>query len=274
MHEYAPVHAGPRDIRPPDPLVRTTTLAYMRIRSAEACRRLAHLAFRDASSALDLTYAAGHFWREPLPPGLAVTSNNLDPAAPTDLHLDFTRTGLTAGAYDLVVYDPPHLADGGSSGIMAEKYGTIRTTASLRELIVAGAREAARVAAVGVVVKVTEHSHGGRFLDQSAWVSSALGTPYFKLSTLRPSGLVASGRWRAERVPRSNGAVYLVYRHDGRGHVDFDALWRRQALHLPVPSGAVKLCCSCNAALPAGRSDRATCSSACRQRAYRERRRV
>src|SRR3712207_9308891 len=58
-----------RAIRPPDPIIRGTTLAYMPIDGHEATRRLVHLAFRDAHTALDLTYAHGGFWREPLPPG-------------------------------------------------------------------------------------------------------------------------------------------------------------------------------------------------------------
>src|SRR4051794_24665594 len=101
---------GLRLIRPADPAIRGVTMTYMPIGSAEAVRRLAHLAFRDAHSALDLTHAAGRFWSDPLPPGLAVTMNNLDNSASTDLHLDFTATSLPAGAFDLVVLDPPHVA--------------------------------------------------------------------------------------------------------------------------------------------------------------------
>jgi hypothetical protein len=263
-----------RIIRPPDPEIRGTTLTFMRSGSADACRRLVHLAFRDAQTALDLTYAAGRFWREPLPPGLAVTSNDWRPDAATDLHLDFTQTGLASASYDLVIYDPPHLADGGTTGIMATRYGTVRSVAELRAMIAAGAAEAWRVSSVGVIVKVTEHHHGGRFLNQSGWIEAAIGAPlYTKLSTLRIPGLVKSGRWKAERVPRANGAVYLVFRHGASSHVDFDALYRRQTLRLGRQDLTPNLCRTCNALLPPGRADRATCSDACRQAAYRRRRR-
>src|SRR4051812_36569865 len=143
-------------IRPPDPAIIGTTLRFMPIRSHEAVRRLVHLAFRDARSALDLTYLDGAFWRGPLPPGLTVTGNNLDPASSADLHLDFTATNLSAGAYDLVVIDPPHVADAGANGIMGARYGTVRGSAALRELIEAGCREAWRIAAVGIVVKIAD----------------------------------------------------------------------------------------------------------------------
>jgi hypothetical protein len=268
---------GGRLIRPPDPFVRGTTLAYMRAGSAEACRRLVHLAFRDAHTALDLTYAAGRFWRDPLPPGLAVTSNNWDTSALTDLHVDFTSTGLASGSYDLVVYDPPHIADGGASGIMATRYGTVRSVAELRAMIAAGAREAWRVSSVGVIVKVTEHHHGGRFLNQSGWIETAIGAPlYTKLSTIRTAGLARIRRWKAERVPRSNGAVYLVFRHGASSHLDFDAVWRRQTLRSsPKAPQALRpnLCSECDTPLDqSARKWRRTCSDACRQGAYRRRR--
>src|SRR5205823_4567379 len=144
---------SPHAIRPSDPAIRGPTLRYMGIRSHEAVRRLAHLAFRDAHTALDLTYLRGAFWRDPLPPGLVVTGNNLDPASGAELHLDFRETGLPDGAFDLVVLDPPHVADAGTNGIMGKRYGTVRGTAALRELIDIGCREARRVAKVGVLVK-------------------------------------------------------------------------------------------------------------------------
>jgi len=43
----------------------------MPIASHEAVRRVVELAFRDATSVLDLTYAAGCFWRDPLPPAIS-----------------------------------------------------------------------------------------------------------------------------------------------------------------------------------------------------------
>jgi len=259
-------------IRPPDPLVRGVTLAYMPIASHEATRRLVHLAFRDAHTALDLTYAHGGCWRDPLPPGLRLTTSNLDPASAAELHLDFTATGLPDDAYDLVVYDPPHLADGGATSIMARRFGTVKGTVALRETIEAGAREAWRIASIGVVVKVTDHNHGGELLLQSDWIKDALPVgPYTMLHTMRP-GHLRDGKHRAERVPRSNGAVWLVFRRDGHQHKSFDDLYERQPAALRS-AGRLRLgrCAACEGALPQGRSDLAYCSGACRAAAYRRR---
>jgi hypothetical protein len=256
-----------RAIRPPDPAIAGKTLAYMPIGSAEACRRMVDLAFRDAASVLDLTYAAGNFWRKPLPPGLTVTTNNLNPQARTDFHLDFTATGLPSASYDLVVYDPPHIADAGAASILGQRYGTARGSDGLFDLVTAGVREAWRVSRVGIVVKLADTSHGGRYLQLSRWVYDSLGVePYFVSHTTRRP--IVDPKWKVQRVPLSNGAVYLVWRHDGGSHVDFDALWRRHALRI----GGATRCGNCNAVMLERRPQAATCSSACRQMAYRRRR--
>ena len=262
-----------RAIRPSDPLVRGVPLAYMAAPSHAATRALVHVAFRDAHTALDLTYAHAGFWREPLPPGLRLATNNLDPRSGAELHLDFTRTGLPDAACDLAVYDPPHVADGGMRSIMARRFGTVRGTGALREMIEAGAREAWRVAAVGILVKVTDHAHGGEFLSQSDWVKAVIPAhPYVVLHAYR-GGHLRDGKHRVQRVPRSNGAVYLAFRKDGHRHKDFDRLYARQPAALRL--GALTVlgrCASCHGALGDGRRDRGYCSAACRQRAYRERR--
>jgi hypothetical protein len=215
-------------VRPPDPAVVGTTMRYMQIGSAEAVRRLVDLAFRDAHTALDLTYAHRGFWADPLPPGLVVTGNDIDPESTADLHVDFRSTGLPDSAYDLVIFDPPHVADGGKAGIMARRYGTVRGTAALRALIEAGCHEAWRVAAIGVLIKVADHSHQGEEQALSEWVKAAIGARvYTLLHSFRP-GYLRDGKHRVERVPRNNGATWLAFRKDGHRHLNFDRLYERQ----------------------------------------------
>lgn len=219
-------------IRPPDPAIVGTTRTFMAISSSDACRRLVHLAFRDAHSVLDLTFAKGGFWCDPLPPGLSVLRNTLDCSIEAEFHRDFTDTGLADGAYDLVVYDPPHIADGGAGSIMAARYGTVKGTAALRELVQAGAAEAWRVSRVGVLVKVADSSHGSELCRLSAWVTDVLPmAPYVVLHTIRP-GSLEDGRWVAHRVPRNNGSTYLAFRRAGHRHTDFDRLYARQMSQL------------------------------------------
>ena len=95
---------------------------------------------------------------------------------------------------------------------------------------------------------------------------------YFELHTPRGYTL-RDGKWRVQRTPRSNGAVYLVFRKDGHRHRDFDKLYARQPAALRVGT-LLQLgrCASCTGPLGDARRDRAYCSPACRQKAYRLRR--
>jgi hypothetical protein len=114
----------------------------------------------------------------------------------------------------------------GAASIMGQRCGTIRGTAALRELIEDGAREAWRLASVGVLIKVADHSHQGELLLLSDWIKSALGAhPYIVLHAIRPGYL---RKHRVERVPRNNGATWLAFRKDGHRHRDFDRLYARQ----------------------------------------------
>jgi hypothetical protein len=206
-----------RAVRPPDPAIDGPTYAVMAIPSHEAVRRLLHLDFRDAWSVLDLTYGRGNFWRDPLPPGIVLTTNNPEPASPADRHADFRAMPLSDGSHDLVIFDPPHLADGGKDSIMAARFGTVKGIDGLRALIQDGCREAWRLALVGVVVKTADHEHEGRLLELSGWVREVLGAPSMVLHATRPTNL-EDGRWREQRSPRCNYASYLSFRKDRARH--------------------------------------------------------
>jgi hypothetical protein len=206
-----------RAVRPPDLLVEGVTYAVMPIDSAEAVRRLLHLDFRDARTVLDLTFGAGRFWREPLPPGIALETNNPDPRCRADHRFDFRAVPLPDGSYDLVLLDPPHVADGGERSIMAARFGTCKGTEALRALIEQGCREAWRLARIGVLVKVADHEHEGRLLELSQRVRGALGAPSMVLHAVRPTNL-EDPNWRAQRSPRCNYASYLTFRKDRARH--------------------------------------------------------
>src|SRR5207248_9914461 len=141
----------------------------------------------------------------------------------------------------------------------------------LRTMIEAGAREAWRVASVGILVKVADHSHAGELLLLSDWVKAVVPVqPYTVLHTYRPAYL-HDGKRRAERVPRTNGATYLAFRKDGHQHRDFDHLFRRQTTSRLAGLAERRRCAMCDTPIGDRRADAATCSDRCRQRARRQR---
>lgn len=261
-------------LRPPDPAFGSGLPPRTgRYSSAQAMRLLAHCYFRDCWSALDLTFGSGLFWKSPVPPGLTITTNNLDPSSRADLHLDFTDTGLPDGSYDLAVYDPPHLADLGAASFMRARFGTARSE-GFRAMIEGGALEAWRIARVGILVKLADGPHGGRYQQLTRWVEGVIPVPpVFELHAIgRPTPRSAG---EISRVPRGNDASWLVFRRDGHGgrYPDFIRQDERQAALQVARERLAKRCVMCNAAIGDRRRDVTTCSPACRQRAYRERER-
>jgi hypothetical protein len=115
---------------------------------------------------------------------------------------------------------------------------------------------------------LADHSHGGEFLQLSRWACDEMGTaPYFVAQTYRPP--VRDGKWKVQRVPRNNGADWLIFRKDGGQHQDFDQRYRRQQASQIASIGSMRRCAMCDNPINSRRADAATCSAACRQKMHR-----
>jgi hypothetical protein len=173
-------------------------------------------------------------------------------------------TGLPDDAYDVVVLDPPHNPDAGVNSFLGARYGTARGTDGLERLIRDGVREAWRIARIGVIVKVQDQSHGSEYVEESEWVRHAVPMRvYIKLEQLGRPTPGHGKRTLHQRVPYKGASTYLVFRKDSHRHRDFDQQYLRQIR---------ARCVSCNALLLDRRQQTTTCSPACRQQAYRQRR--
>jgi hypothetical protein len=265
-----------RLIRPPDPkLSGETGLRIGRYSNAETTRILLHCFLRDAHTAIDLTHGAGRFWADPYPPGLTIVTNNIDPEAQTDLHVDFTATGIPDGSYDVAAYDPPHLPHLGATSFFATRYGTVRSTDGFQAMIEAGVREAWRISRVGIIVKLTDAPNGGAYLPLTSWAYEALrAEPCYVMHIVgRPTPRPAGEEGQA---PRNNGADWLVFRHDGKRYPSFNKLYERQVSRFEREQARLqppRPCRNCDALLPeGGRRHRLTCSDRCRTALKRSRR--
>jgi hypothetical protein len=177
--------------------------------------------FSDAETALDMTYGRGNFWDGSA--HVRITAHDaLAERAPNGA-ADFRHLPYPPRSFDVVLFDPPHLPDGGADSIMATRYGTY-TYAELMQVIPAGVLEAWRLARLGIVVKVTDAIHDEQLQLESDWVREALGwlRPYDLVHQVRPRALVNS-RWEEQLSAYNNGASFLVFRRNPR-HV------RRQAI--------------------------------------------
>src|SRR5262249_40372042 len=78
----------------------------------------------DAGTALDTTYGSGNFGDGSAP--VRVTGVDADPTRALDGVADFRRLDYGDASFDVALFDPPPLADGGAQSVMTGKFGTYR----------------------------------------------------------------------------------------------------------------------------------------------------
>lgn len=118
---------------------------------------------------VDVTYGKGNFWTRFRPDHLV--AHDLDPTKGDGV--DFRHLPEKDESVDVVVFDPPYIAQGGreTSTIpnMLDRYGLVdvpKTTRELEELIAAGMKEATRVLRPKgrLLVKCMDYVNGGRLV--------------------------------------------------------------------------------------------------------------
>jgi len=170
--------------------------------------------FSDAETALDTTGGDGGFWDGS--EHLSVTLLIRDPLRSDGP--DFRDLDWEDDSVDVVLMDPPHLADAGADAIMGGRFGTY-PDGHLEEVIRDGCREAWRVARLGVIVKVTDHVHAQRYVLESDWVRNAIGRePFDEVYQVRGEAMI-DPKWEEQLSAYNNGSTYLIFRKDGDRHV-------------------------------------------------------
>jgi hypothetical protein len=172
--------------------------------------------FPDAETALDSTGGDRGFWDGSEP--VQVTALFVDPERSDGATGDFRQLDYDDASFDVVLFDPPHLADSSAGALMAEKFGTVPDD-EIEGVVSDGCREAWRVARLGVVVKVTDHVHGQRYVLESDWVRAAIGQPpYDEVYQVRPNAMI-DPKWEEQLSAYNNGSTYLIFRKGDSKHV-------------------------------------------------------
>lgn len=188
--------------------------------SAQLLAKLIRVLFPDADTVLDVTYGNGKFWTDASshPP---VTGMDIDPSRARDIVADFTRLPFRDEAFSLCIFDPPYNADAGQRSVIGSHFGTYRTTSALRGAVEAGAREAWRVARLGVIVKVQDQIHNNRLTRMTRWVEDVIPMELYDLVHLEGPGQIEDPKWTKHGPQisvRSNATTWLVWRKDGPVH--------------------------------------------------------
>ena len=185
---------------------------------ADVVRRMIDVWFPDAMTILDATHSKGEFWRGQ---ERRVIGMDLDPAVRTDVRADFMRMPFRADAFDLVVFDPPYITNPSKAGTsrMAQRFGAYPSLAAMQASVMAGAREAWRVARLGVLVKVQDQIRSARWVEMTEWVRQAIGQPpYQRVDARRPTPKIFGENWTDQLSAYGNGATFLCFRKGSQYH--------------------------------------------------------
>jgi hypothetical protein len=172
--------------------------------------------FPSADTALDMTGGDGGFWdgSELIDVMRVMVDPDRRPAGDADFR---SLPNIDDAAYDVTLFDPPHVADAGDESIMGAKFGTYEDQ-DLRTAVQAGCREAWRIGRLGTIVKVTDHVHGQRYVLESDWVREAIGElPFDEVYQVRANAVI-DPKWGEQLSAYNNGSTYLIFRRDGPLH--------------------------------------------------------
>lgn len=173
--------------------------------TAAVIRKIFRVYFPLDCSVLDTTPGQGNFWERGEYPKLDASL------------ADFRVLPFGDASWDVVAFDPPHLAGLGRSSYFRSRYGTYQAS-ELPGVIAQGAAEAWRVARLGAIVKVTDHVNSAYFKRETQWVIDAIGQePFDVIHVLHAP--VGSGRWKDEPMSaRNNGSTLLVFKRGTKYH--------------------------------------------------------
>lgn len=155
-----------------------------------------------------------------------VTFLDIDPTMNPDVVGDFRAMPFADAAFDVLVFDPPHLpAAAGSPASLAHfrhnhGLGTAPHADNVNSLFRPFLSEAQRVLRPGgiLLAKLKDYVHNHRYQwTLTAWVQAVEATPGLTPCDLRIkvdpcAGNLKSGRWQAAHHARANHAWWVVVR--------------------------------------------------------------
>lgn len=163
--------------------------------------------FFPTASVLDPTYSQGGFWKKWRPEHL-ISSDIAD-------GVDFRNLPHAAGAFGVVVFDPP-FQPSTTPGIIGARFSKpVKGIAELKSLVQAGLHECWRVTSDGLIYKCQDYIHDHKPVWMSMWGWEVLGEPWDFVTARTPSKLIA-GNWQRQLSIRRNHSTYWIWRKRGR----------------------------------------------------------
>lgn len=159
---------------------------------------------------LDSTYGLGVFWRDSLPLEWRLVGMDIDPTKPAAVLATNWVMPFRDGAFDVVVYDPPHIVHPWAEWDEGRRYSVAVGKGSIAYLFPAFLIEAQRVLAPGgiLIAKLADQVHSGR-----SWFQMGEYVAMLPFADLTPCDIVVKVRGRARPQPAGRGVRHAARRH-------------------------------------------------------------
>ena len=225
MREELAALRGPRPVPPAGSAEERDTVMtrfLIDVDTAEVVADIMRVCFPEAQDALDVTYGSGNFWKGEQ--HIDVIAHDLNPSRAPHGEMDFRDLRYGDQSFDVVLFDPPHMADAGEESVLGERFGSYSND-ELKNVVQEGAREAWRVSYLGVVIKVSDTVHNQVFVSMTEWVRDALDevealgiSPYEIVYQVRTNPFVDPKWLKPQLSAINNGSIYMIFKHGSQKH--------------------------------------------------------
>lgn len=166
----------------------------------EALSALITIHAPNAKRVLDCTFSKGTMWRGLNPTTFDVIRSDLSPQTLLDVQADYTKLPFLINTFDCIIYDPPHIADGGKNGLMHKRYGS-NIGNGLEDMMYDFLAEASWVLKPkGVILaKIANGVHGQKFINWSnkfLYIADDLGFDQVDEMIRARKNIVIDPKWK------------------------------------------------------------------------------
>ncbi len=176
-----------------------------------AIRQILELHFPNVTTAVDVTWGKGVFWK-----GIdhaAVVGCDIEMGRAKDVIADCTTLPFKDNSFDVGIIDLPFMHDTKprSGTNLFRDYRGIGRSDEFIAMTVSGARELARVVRLGYIVKCKNQVERGAFRHIEAELVSSLGHPLDVLEFLPDVTLQNDPKWKTVNHFRNVVSKFLIY---------------------------------------------------------------
>ena len=161
---------------------------------------------------LDCTYSKGTMWRGvPEHRTDILVRSDLAPHPQLDLRCDYLHLPFVS-AFDVIVWDPPHIADAGKESVIGKRFGSVKLDWLYFREFAQQAYHALKPRGL-LLAKITDGIHGQKYRDHMIQMWGALKGGFdrrYIAVLLSPQNKITDPKWKHVENPRIEHVYWVA----------------------------------------------------------------